>query len=206
MGYYKKQHKILEGLIGQDPTYAKSPFAQQQLKLAQTMFGGRMFGAPQRERNILASQGNTWNNIGRFATDASQALALGSQAQENADQATADLQMDEAQNQYNMLDNLNRAYGVNIQEDQNVEADKVRKFGNLVQIRGAQAQNALAKRKALWNTVGGIVNLGVGAFTGGLFGGGAKGNGGGSGNPYSSIGVQGGSTYTGPRNYQGYRG
>jgi len=165
MGYYNRQNKVLNDLISKN---IKSPFAAQQLALAKSMFGGRMPGAPQLERNIFAAQGNTLNNINRLATDSSQALALGAQTQGQTDDALGDLQIKEEQNKSQMLDNLNQAYGTSISEDRN-------NFANLVALKGAKAQNELAKRKALWNTVGQVANLGVSAFTGGMFGGGASG-------------------------------
>lgn len=191
MGYYNKQHKVLEGLIGQDPTYNRSQFAEQQLGMAKSMFGGRMFGAPQLERNLFSSQANFMGNVNRNATDSSQALALGAAGLGQTNEALSDLQIKEAQNKYAMLNNLNQAYGVSIGEDQNVEADKVRKYEDLVKIRGAQAANALGKRKALWNTVGQIANLGVSAFTGGMSGGmfGGGGAGGGAGRGGSPWGI-----------------
>ncbi len=189
MGYYKRQNKVLDDLIAKN---VKSPYAEQQLGLAKTMFGGRMFGAPQMEKNLLSSQGNVLNSIGRNATDASQALAASLGTQGETDQQFSDLQTKEQQNKYAMLQNLNQAYGVNIDEDRN-------NFQNLVALKGAKAQNELAKRKALWNTVGGIANLGVGIATGG-FGGNLFGNGGGG--QSQSVGVWNGNT----SGYGGYQG
>lgn len=123
--------------------YQSNPYAARQLAMAQNMFGGRMAGAPQMERNILSSQGNTMANVNRNATDASQALAYGAASQGQADQSFTDLQTAESQNKYNMLGNLNNAYGAMINEGDKVYQNKMQKF-----MIDSQRKDALANAGA----------------------------------------------------------
>lgn len=96
--------------------YQTSPYAQKQLGIAQQMFGGRMAGAPQLERNIFANQATRLGGLQRNATDSSQLLSLGAQSQGMTNDALEDLQIREAQNKQMMLQNLNQAYGTMIGE------------------------------------------------------------------------------------------
>lgn len=160
-GQRKKANRELDKLLKQDPTYSKSPFAASQLGLANQYLNARMAGAPQMEQNILASQGNANSAISKYSTDASQALSAAAGAQGQADQSFSDLGVMEAQNKYNMLENLNRAYGVNIAEDDKVYADKVRKFGVLADIKGAKIQNNAGKLDDIFGGVMGGLNTGL---------------------------------------------
>ncbi len=108
--------------------YQANPFAKQQLGIAQQLFNGRMAGAPQLERNIMASGANFNANVGRNATDGSQALALAAAGQGQTNQSFQDLQTQEQQNKYGMLQNLNNAYGVNIQEGDKEYNSMLQKF------------------------------------------------------------------------------
>ncbi len=154
----KKANKALDQLLGQDVRYQQNPFAKQQLNTAQQLFGGRMFGAPQLERNIFSNQGMQLSNIGRNATDSSQALALGAAAQGNTNQALSDLQIKEAQNKYSLLGNLNQAYGTMINEGGKDYQDKVRRFGNLASIRGQQQQNKTNALNGVFNGLNSDIN------------------------------------------------
>lgn len=108
--------------------YQTNPFANKQLGLANTLFNSRMAGAPQMEQNILSAQGNQLANINRNATDASQALALGAASQGTADEAFSKLGIMEAENKYNMLGNLNAAYGNLINEGDKEYQSKLMKY------------------------------------------------------------------------------
>ncbi len=90
--------------------YQTSPYAKQRLGIAQQLFGGRMAGAPELEKNLFSSQANTIDSVNRNATDSSQALALAAGAQGQTNQSLSDLQTKEAQNKYAMLNNLNQGY------------------------------------------------------------------------------------------------
>lgn len=192
MGYYKWANNQLEQLLAKNPTYKRSVFPGMQLGLANATYNSQMPGTGRFRNNLFSAQGNTIANINSNATDASQALAMGAAAQGQTDQSLADLQLQEADWKKFGLQNLNEAYAANQQEDQTVFGDELRKYQDEAQIRGAQAANKLAKRQALWNTVGGIANLGVSAATGGLFKNLFKGKGGGvSKNPMGGFTVSG---------------
>jgi len=167
MGYYNWANKQLEQLLAKDPTYTRSKFPGMQLGMANQTINSRIPGADKFARNIMSSGQSSFNNASKYATDASQLLGVNAGIQGQTDQSLGDLQLQEADWKKFGLQNLNQAYGANAAEDQNVYADQLRKYETEAQIRGAQAANKLAKRQALWNTVGGIVNLGLGAFTGG---------------------------------------
>jgi hypothetical protein len=79
-----KADKKLSSLIKEDPKYTSSPYAANNLGMAQQLLNSRMAGAGARERNIQTSGANVRAGIGRNATDSSQALALmaGTQGQE----------------------------------------------------------------------------------------------------------------------------
>lgn len=186
MGYFKWADRQLQDLIAQNPTYTRSQFPGKRLGIAQSILNSRMPGAGQYQNNVFTNQASTMNNVGKFATDASQALAFNAAAQAGTDKSLADLQLQEADWTKFGLGNLNDAYAAMADEDRMVEEQKQLNFQNQVSLKGAQAANKFAKRQALWNTVGSIANLGVGAATGGLFkglfkGGGNKGMSGGGG-------------------------
>lgn len=125
--------------------YNSSPYAAQQLGIAQQLFNGRMAGAPELERNIATAQGNTVANINRNASSGSQALALASGAQNTANDAYGNLQTKELQNKYSLLDNLNKGYGAMTNEGDKVYQSQFGKYQSDLQqqsqLRGAGWQN-----------------------------------------------------------------
>lgn len=89
--------------------YTPSPYAQATYGLAQQVYNGRMAGASTLEQNIMANQANQQGNVERTATDGSQALAVQAGQQGQTNQAFSNLQTQEANNKYQMLNNLNLA-------------------------------------------------------------------------------------------------
>lgn len=168
----RKSNRDLQRLIGQDPTYKANPLAAQRLGLAQTLLNARMPGAAAAERNIYGNQANTMANVNRNATDASQALAMAAASQGQANQAFGNLATQEAQDYQRRYGNLVGAQEGQIQEGDKVYQDQVRRFGDLAQIKGMQAQN----RNAMWNSISnfgfGAMNLGMAGGTQSLFPGG----------------------------------
>lgn len=160
----RKSNKQLDQLLKQDPTYTANPIAAQRMALAQTLLNARMPGAAAAERNIYNAQANTMANVNRNATDASQALALAAASQGQANQAFSNLGTQEAQDYQRRYQNLVGAQEGEIQEGDKVYQDQVRRFGDLAQIRGAQAQN----RQGVWQS---LSNLGFGAMNLGVAGG-----------------------------------
>lgn len=170
MGYYNWANQQLEDLISKVPTYQKSQYPGMQLGMANQAFNAQMPGSQQFQQNMFSNQANTNSAIGRTATDAGQALSAyaGSQGQTAND--INNLQMQQADWKKFGLSNLNNAYGAMANEDRFAYEKEHEKFSDIAQLKGAQAANKLAKRKALWNTVGQVANLGVSLATGGLGG------------------------------------
>lgn len=152
--------------------YQTNPFAKQKLDISKQLFGGRMAGAPQLERNIFTAQANQMGNVSRNASDGSQALALGAAAQGQTNQSLSDLQVQEQQNKYNMLQNLNQAYGTMIDEGDKEYQSMLEKYGMDVNrkdaLRSSGAQNK-------YGAVSDLASMAFTAGTSGLFGGGAGG-------------------------------
>lgn len=148
--------------------YEISPYAKAQLGLVQQLFNGRMFGANTLEQNIANSQANYMANVGRNATDSSQALALGVLAQAETNNAYNDLQIKEAQNKYDLLGNLNAA-------EQGMTAELDKQYQDMLQkyIIDTQ-QKAALKNSAFNNIFSGFGDISAGLIQGndaGWFGG-----------------------------------
>lgn len=168
----RKANRRLEDLIKQNPQYQANPLAKQQLGLAQTLLNARMPGAASAERNIYQNQANMMGQVNRNATDASQALALAAAGQGQANQAFGNLATQEAQDYQRRYGNLTNAQATQINEDDKVYQDKVRRFQDLAQIRGAQNANRQNAWSSLSNLGFGAMNLGMAGGFGNIFGGG----------------------------------
>lgn len=151
----------LNALMRQDPSYQTSPYAAQRLNMAQTLLNARMPGATAMERNIYGNQSNQLANVNRNATDSSQALALGSAAQGQTNQAFQNLGTQEQQDYYNRLQNETGAQQGMIQEGDKVYQDQVRRFQDRAALTGAQMQNV----QGAWNSVANLGFGGVGALS-----------------------------------------
>lgn len=162
----------LNALKSMDPTYKANPMAQQRLGLAQTLLNARMPGATAMERNIYGNQANQQGNVNRNATDASQALALGSAAQGQTNQAFQGLATQEQGDYYNRLQNLTGAQQGVINEGDKVYQDQVRRYQDQASILGAQMQNTQTGWNSLANL--GFGGAGIGAQFGGSGGGGGR--------------------------------
>lgn len=145
----------LKKLYAQEPEYKANPLAADRMSLAQTLLNARMPGATAMERNIYQNQANQLANVNRNATDSSQALALGGAAQAQTNQAFQNLGVQESQDYYNRLNNLNTAQQGVIAEGDKVFQDKVRRFNDLAGLTGAGMQNT----QNAWNS---LANLGFG--------------------------------------------
>lgn len=133
--------------------YQTSPNAQANLSNAQNAYNGRMAGASAEEQNILANQANQFANINRTATDGSQAMALGAGIQGQTNQGFHNLQTQEAQNKYQMLNNLNLANQGMVQEGDKTYQSNLQKY-----MMDTQAQAAL-RSSGLSNISNGIGSL-----------------------------------------------
>jgi hypothetical protein len=195
-----KESKKINPIFNQ---YKSSPFAKQQLGIAQNMFNGRMAGAGGLERNLQSSQASQMANAGRNATDSSQLLALGGASQGLTNDALGDLQIREAQNKQAMLQNLNQAYETNIGEGNKEYDSMLEKYKMDSQrkdaLRSSGAQNkygALSDMASLGFSAAGAGGLGS-MFGGG--GGGGMQQFGGSGMGAAPYGASVYGQLTGPR-------
>jgi hypothetical protein len=136
--------------------YQTSPYAKQQLGMAQQLYNGMMPGYQQQQQNIANSQANYTNNIDRNATDSSQALALGGYAQGAANNAYNQLGVQQQQYHSQMLGNLNDAYKTMTEEGDKSYQSYLQKYMSDVstqnQLRGAAANNIVGGFNALGAT------------------------------------------------------
>lgn len=153
-----KQAGMADKIDPQFNQYVENPYAKKQLGGALQAYNGRMAGASAQERNIASSQANFANNVSRNSTDGSQAIAMAGAAQGQADDSYSNLQIKEAQNKYNLLDNLNQAYQTNINEGDKVYNSMLQKYqmdaGAQASLRGAGFNNIF----------GGVQDLGATAI------------------------------------------
>lgn len=160
----RRANRRLEQLIKQNPTYKENPLARERLGLAQTLLNARAPGAAAAERNIYGNQANTMAQVNRNATDSSQALAMAAGVQGQTNQAFENLATQEAQDYQRRYGNLVGAQEGVIQEGDKVFNDQVRRYQDLVSIRGAQNTNT----QGMWNS---LSSLGLGAASLGMAGG-----------------------------------
>lgn len=170
-----RANRKLNQLMKDDPTYAANPIAQQRLSLAQALLNARMPGAAAAERNIYSNASNQVRNIQRGATDASQALAAASGAYAQAGNQFTQLGVQEAQDYQRRYNNLTDAQQGVINEGDKVYNDQVRKFGNKVQLTGAQVANNANNWGDISNLGFGLMDFGAAGGFGNLFGGGSGG-------------------------------
>lgn len=142
--------------------YQANPLAAQQLGTAQNAYNGRAAGAVQEEQNIFNNQANTQASVERNATDSGTALAMAAAGQGGTNDALGKLGIQEAQNKYNLLGNLNQAYGANIAEGDKVYNSMLQKYQ---MDSGAQQQ---LRSSAFNNIFGGANDF----ITAGILGGG----------------------------------
>lgn len=124
--------KKLSSLIKEDPRYTSSPYAANNLGLSQTLLNSRMAGAQSRENNIATSGANTRANVGRNATDSSQALAAMVGSQGAQDQSYNDLALQEGQDAAIKQQNLMGANQGMTQEHKDLFDDSVRRWQDQV--------------------------------------------------------------------------
>lgn len=167
-----KANKDMKDLMQQDPTYKENPLSRQRLALAQTLLNARTPGAVAAERNIYANQANTVSNINRNATDSSQALALATGTQGQANDAFTNLGMNEAQDYQRRYGNYAQAQEGVINEGDKVFQDQVRKFENKVGMQGQINQNRQNSWGEISNLGFGLANFGMSGGFDNMFGGG----------------------------------
>jgi hypothetical protein len=160
-----RSKRAMKQLLKNDPVYQVNEVAKERYGHAQTLLNARMPGAAAMERNIMSTQANQLSNINRLATDSSQALALAGGVQGGTNQAYEQLGIQEGQDYYNRLQNLEGAQQGMVAEGDKVFQDKVRRWENMAQAAGANVQNQANAWNSLSSLGFGIANLGMsGAF------------------------------------------
>jgi hypothetical protein len=127
-----KADKQLSKLIKEDPKYTSSPYAANNLGMAQQLLNSRMAGASAREKNIQTSGANARAGIGRNVTDSSQALALMAGIQGQEGQQYNDLAMQEGQDAAMKQQNLFGANQGMTAEHKDLFDDEVRRWQDQV--------------------------------------------------------------------------
>lgn len=171
-----KWDKEMSKLKDNDPRYTSSPYAAKTLGLAQTLLNSRMPGSAAREKNIYGAGANAMGNISRNVTDSSQALALGAGIQGQQGAQFNDLAMQEGQDYYNKLNNLNAANQGMTQEHKDLFDDEVRRWQDQVNIITAQYKARKQGGQDISN-YGAMMGSSIGGALGGV-GGGSGGGGG----------------------------
>lgn len=138
--------------------YQTSPYAKMQLGLANQFLNGRMPGAADTEKNILASQAGTNAGIERNATDSGQALALLTRGQGTTNQAFNQLGIEEQQNKQQMLQNENQAL-------QGMTAEHDKEFQDMWNKYLMDSERKAQTRQSAWgNIFGGFGDIASGAM------------------------------------------
>lgn len=163
-------NKSLSHLQKLDPSYVANPLAAQYLNQVKQAYNGRMPGATQAENNIYTQNANFNDTVGKNATDGSQLIAAAAAGQGQTDQQLTDLSTKEAGYKTGLLDNLNSAYGQSVAEGDKVYGDTVRRYGDLVSIRGAQQKNKQNAINGVFNGLNSDINDFMTFASGGAFG------------------------------------
>lgn len=177
-----KQNSEANQIHPEYSAYTASPYAAATLGNAQQLYGGRMAGAAAEERNIYGNAANTDTQVQKTATDASQALAVEAGTQAQAGKQFQGLQIQEDQNKYQLLNNLNLA-----NQGETTEGDKVYQAQLQKYLLDVQQQSALRSSgaKNIGTGLSGIESTGTEAVSS-LGGSSGSGSGSGSG---SSLGI-----------------
>jgi len=167
----KTRNELLK-LKGLDPKYTTNPYATKRMGLAGNFLNARTPGAATMENNIYGNQAQMMNNINQNATDGSQALAMGAQANAQTNKAFSNLGMYEDQNYMDRLQNWNGAAMGMVNEGDKLHADEIRQWQDKVNI--TMARNAIRQQQGSnmvengkqWASVGGLGGGGGGAAGG----------------------------------------
>jgi len=160
-----KQTKESKGINPMWQQYQVNPFAKQQLATAQNAYLDPSMGTrPQLNRNLLGAYGNFSGGVDRNATSGSQSLALKAAGLGQTESQMSNANLDFIKNRMSLLQNLNQAYGTNIDEGDKVYQSLLQKYGMDVERKDA-LRNAGAQNK-----YGAVSDLASMAFTAGTSG------------------------------------
>src|SRR5579859_5446712 len=135
--------------------YTTSPYASANLSNATNAYNGRMAGASTLEQNILANEANSNAGVDKSATDSAQALAAKAANVGQTNQSFKQVQTQEAQNKYQLLNNLNLANQGMVQEGDKTYQAMLQKYQMDLGQQGALRQAGLT------NISNGLGGLGV---------------------------------------------
>lgn len=170
--------------LNQVGTYKQSPYAAQNLALAQNLYNSRSAGMVNAEQGILTNQANAVAGTERNATDASQALAVNAAIAGQGNSQFANLAAQESMDRMQKAGMLNNAYGTMINEGDKEFQDQLRMLQQKIGIRGVAAENQQNAMNGLGNTAAMFGNMwDSGAFKKG-------GNTGGVGALFGSMGAK----------------
>lgn len=160
-----KQTKESKGIKPIWQQYQVNPFAKQQLATAQNAYLDPSMGTrPQLNRNLSNAYGNFSGGVDRNSTSGSQSLALKAAGLGQTEDQMSNANLDFIKNRMGLLQNLNQAYGTNIDEGDKVYQSILQKYGMDVDRKDA-LRNAGAQNK-----YGAVSDLASMAFTGGTSG------------------------------------
>lgn len=162
-------NRKLRQLQKEDPAYVQNPLAAQRLGLAKTLLNARAPGAAAAEQNIATNQANTISKAERGATDSSQLLSLTGDVQGTTNNAYGQLENNETQDYQRRFQNYTGAEENQINEDNKVFQDSVRRFGDKAQIQGAQSENNTNGWMDISNLGFGLADLSANGGFGNMF-------------------------------------
>jgi hypothetical protein len=169
-----KANKQMRQLMRTNPQYKANPLVAERLGYAKTLLNARAPGAANAENNIFANQATAVSNMGKGATDASQFLALAGNSQGQTNEALNQLGQQETADSQRRYGNLVGAQDAQVNEDDKVYNDQVRRFQDNAQLQGQIQEN----KQNNWGDVAGIgfglADYGMASGMGSMFGGGSS--------------------------------
>lgn len=142
--------------------YTPSPYAATNLSNAEQAYNGRMAGASTLEQNIMGNQANSNAAVDRSATNSAQALAVKAANVGQTNQSFRQVQTQEAQNKYQLLNNLNLANQGEVQEGDKTYQAQMQKYQMDIGQQGALRSSGLT------NIANGLGGLSSTAMLGGM--------------------------------------
>jgi hypothetical protein len=170
-----KANKQMRQLMRTNPQYKANPLVAERLGYAKTLLNARAPGAANAENNIFANQATAVSNMGKGATDASQFLALAGNSQGQTNEALNQLGQQETADFQRRYGNLVGAQDAQVNEDDKVYNDQVRRFQDNAQLQGQIQENKQNNWGDIANAGFGLADFGMAGGFGNMFGGGQQG-------------------------------
>ena len=171
----KNQAEEANAINPVDVSYTTSPYAQQQLSLAQNAMNARMPGSAQAEANAYRNQSNSFMNLSRAAGSPQALMQAAGALQGATNNSLNQLAVQEAQYKNQMMGNLNNALSNMTNERDKVYQDNLRKYNrdfNLKQgLLNSAEQNAANASQSINGAVSSIANTVLNVVGGGMLGG-----------------------------------